>query len=146
MPDTDYENDTDVSFGIFRILFAMWFVVALVLLSSPVWAGDIWLSWEPDLARTDGTTMTADEIKHFTIYYGTEPGTYTKSFNTSDGMVRSIAITDLPPATYYVVVTTVDTGDRESSYSVERSKLVEAPPPPPPPEVAPPKPPALQIQ
>lgn len=81
--------------------------------------GSASLSWTPPIEREDGTALSLSEISGYTVYYGASSGNYTKSLNINDGFATSATITDLPPGSHYMVVTTRDFDGRESSYSSE---------------------------
>lgn len=71
------------------------------------------------MTRADGSALALSEISGYTLYYGASSDNYPNSLTINDGSATSATITDLPPGTYYAVVTTLDSGGRESSYSSE---------------------------
>jgi hypothetical protein len=71
------------------------------------------------VARADGSALALSEITGYTVYYGTSSGNYPNSLPINDGSATSATITNLTLGTYYVVVTTRDSGGRESSHSGE---------------------------
>ena len=77
------------------------------------------LTWVAPAAREDGTGLSLSEIAGYRIYYGTEPGNYPNRIDINDGSADQAEIPGLQPASYYVVVTTVDVDGRESSFSQE---------------------------
>jgi hypothetical protein len=81
--------------------------------------GSASLSWTAPVTRADGSALALSEISGYTLYYGASAGNYPNSLNINDGSATSATITDLPLGTYYAVVTTLDSGGRESSYSNE---------------------------
>lgn len=86
--------------------------------------GSATLSWTPPVARADGTALALSEINGYVVYYGTSAGNYSNSISVNGGGSTSVTITGLPVGTYYMVVTTRDSGGRESSQSGMVSKLV----------------------
>ena len=81
--------------------------------------GSVSLSWTPPVARADGSALAMSEITGYTVHYGTSAGNYPNSLNINDGSATSATITNLPLSTYYMVVTTRDSGGAESRYSSE---------------------------
>jgi len=77
------------------------------------------LSWVAPSERVDNTSLALSEIASYHIYYGTETGDYQNQFDVNDGSAVAAQIVDVPSGTYYIVLTTVDTEGRESSYSSE---------------------------
>jgi len=65
------------------------------------------------------------EIAGYTVYYGTSKGNYPDSVAINNASDISVAISGLPLDTYYLVVTTRDTGGRESRYSKAVTKRVQ---------------------
>jgi hypothetical protein len=86
--------------------------------------GSVSLSWTAPVARTDGSPITVSDIAGFTVYYGTSPGSYPNRLNVNNGSATSATIANLLAVTYYLVVTTPDSGSRESSYSSAVAKVV----------------------
>lgn len=90
--------------------------------------GSATVSWTPPVSRADGTALALGEIAGYTIYYGTTPGAYPNNYNVQGGGATSATIDSLLPGTYYMVVTTRDSGGRLSSYSSEVVKVVSPAP------------------
>ena len=86
--------------------------------------GSVVLNWTAPVARADGSALAMSEITGYAVYYGKSAGNYPNARDINDGSDTSVTITNLPPATYYMVVTTRDSGGRESSYSSEVVKVV----------------------
>lgn len=84
--------------------------------------GSVSLSWSAPVARADGTPLPMSEISGYSVYYGTSAGSYTHSIDINDASASSTTLTDLPVGTYYLVMTTRDSGGRESGYSKVVSK------------------------
>lgn len=74
------------------------------------------LSWNAPVQREDNSALSLQEIKKYTIHYGTTPGQYTDEVVTYSD---SITLTHLPVGTYYFVITTTDTDGRVSQRSTE---------------------------
>ncbi len=77
------------------------------------------LAWTAPSEREDGTGLSLSEIAGYRIYYGSEPGDYQSQINIDDTSADGAQATNLVSGTYYVVMTTIDTDGRESSYSTE---------------------------
>jgi hypothetical protein len=86
--------------------------------------GSVSLSWTAPVARADGSALALSEITGYTVYYGTSSGNYPNALTINDGSATSATISNLPPGTYYVAVTTRDSGGRESSHSSETLKVM----------------------
>ena len=69
--------------------------------------------------RADGSPLLPTEIAGYRIYYGTKPGVYTDKILIEDGSVDESQLLSIPSGKYFVVVTTLDTDGRESTYSLE---------------------------
>ncbi len=87
--------------------------------NEPVATADINLSWVAPSAREDNTALSLSEISGYRIYYGTASGNYPDSVTINDGSTTSHTITGLAAGTYYLVMTTLDTDGRESTFSTE---------------------------
>lgn len=80
------------------------------------------LTWTPPSTNTDGSALT--DLANYRIYWGTAQNNYPNS-KTVPMSAGSTAIVDqLTPATWYFVVTAVDTSGNESSYSNPAQKTV----------------------
>lgn len=86
--------------------------------------GSFSLTWTAPGSRSDGTPLSLSAIDGYRIYYGTRSGSYTGNRNITDGAAKSASVTGVASGTYYVVMTTYDTGGLESSYSPEVVKRV----------------------
>lgn len=86
--------------------------------------GSFSLTWTAPTSRSDGTPLSLSAIDGYRIYYGTRSGSYTANRNITDGTARSASVTGLASGTYYLVMTTYDTGGLESGYSPEVVKRV----------------------
>lgn len=77
------------------------------------------LTWVAPSERADNTGLSLSEIAGYRIYYGTEKGNYQNQFEVNDGSAQQAQIAGVPSGAYYLVMTTIDTDGRESSYSPE---------------------------
>jgi len=84
-------------------------------------SASISLSWVAPMAREDNSALSLSAIAGYNIYYGTTQGQYTSSANVNDGSATGYSFNNFTSATYYFVVTTIDTDGRESQYSPEIS-------------------------
>ena len=94
-------------------------IALLLLILTPTIGSAETISWSPTLEREDGTPMIIDEIQGYRVYYSNGvSGTYP---NVIDIAGANITTATIPDATVdiHAVVTTVDTGGRESAYSLE---------------------------
>ena len=77
------------------------------------------LTWVAPSERADNTGISLSEIAGYRIYYGIETGNYQNQFVVNDGSADHAQIVGVPSGAYYLVMTTIDTEGRESSYSSE---------------------------
>jgi hypothetical protein len=82
-------------------------------------AANIGLSWVAPVAREDNAPIALSEIAGYKIYYGTTQGQYPHSLTINDGTATGYTFNSFATATYYFVLTTIDTEGRESQYSPE---------------------------
>ncbi len=80
---------------------------------------NITLSWIAPSARDDNSPLSLSAIAGYKIYYSTTPGQYSNSASINDGTATGYVFNNFTSATYYFVVTTIDTDGRESQYSTE---------------------------
>jgi hypothetical protein len=85
--------------------------------TTAVQTGSLTLQWTAPVTRADGTPLSLSDIDGYHIYYGTSAGNYLNSVDVPDGTAQSAIVADIPPGTYYVVMTTYDVYGLESSYS-----------------------------
>jgi hypothetical protein len=85
--------------------------------STATGTGSATLSWVAPATRANGDALALSEIAGYTIHYGESAGSYPDSLYIDGVSSTSITITDLPFGTYYFVVTTRDTLDKESAFS-----------------------------
>jgi len=80
---------------------------------------NIALSWIAPSAREDNSGLSLAAIAGYKIYYGTTQGQYPNSTTINDSSATGYTFNNFAAATYYFVMTTVDTDGRESQYSSE---------------------------
>jgi hypothetical protein len=80
------------------------------------------LSWQPPTTRTDGSPLT--NLDGFRIRYGTAVGSYPNLVEVTNEGLTSAVVSNLPPATYYFVVSAYDTTGAESANSNPASKTI----------------------
>ncbi len=98
---------------------------ALAMFSITVGAtatGAATLSWTPPTTNTDGTALT--NLAGYRIYWGTAQNSYANSKTLNGPGLSSAVIDQLTPATWYFVMTTLDSSGNESAYSNVASKTV----------------------
>ncbi len=79
------------------------------------------LSWVAPASRADNSPIALSEIAGYRIYYKTSNGVYQRYADINDAYTTEVDIDAnlLPANAVAVVMTTVDTGGRESAYSAE---------------------------
>jgi hypothetical protein len=98
---------------------------ALAMFSIAVGAtatGAATLSWTPPTMNTDGTVLTG--LAGYRIYWGTAQNNYTNSKTLNGPGLSSAVIDQLTPATWFFVMTTLDSSGNESAYSNVATKTV----------------------
>ena len=93
--------------------------ITIIGVDENVATANITLSWIPPAEREDNSSLSLSAIAGYKIYYGTTPGQYPNSTTVNDGSATGYTLNNLSSATYYLVVTTIDTSGRESQYSSE---------------------------
>ncbi len=84
--------------------------------------GSVTLSWQPPTMRVDGSPLA--NLAGYRIRYGTSSGSYPNVVAIQNGGVTSAVIGNLPPATYYFVVSAFDSMGLESDNSSAVSKTI----------------------
>lgn len=84
--------------------------------------GSATLHWQPPTTRTDGSPLT--NLDGYRIRFGTAIGSYPNLINVTNEGLTSVVVSDLPPATYYFVVSAYDTKGAESAYDGSASKKI----------------------
>ncbi len=85
--------------------------------------GSAKLSWIPPKSNSDGSKLTA--LAGYKIYYGTSPQYLQRIIDIKDPSVTEYTIENLPPYTYYFVITAYTADGSESSRSNIVSKTVK---------------------
>ena len=93
--------------------------VAITILGADenITPADISLSWVAPAEREDNSTLSLSAIAGYKVHYGTTQGQYSDNIAINDGTSAGYTFTSFPACTYYFVVTTIDTEERESQYS-----------------------------
>jgi hypothetical protein len=84
--------------------------------------GSATLSWQPPTTRTDGTPLT--NLAGYRVRYGTASGSYPNLITIPNGGLTSAMIENLPPATYYFVISAYDSQGMESANTSPVSKVI----------------------
>ena len=84
--------------------------------------GSATLSWLPPTTRVDGSPLLG--LAGYHISYGTSVGSYPNTVVIPNGGVTSAVVGNLPPATYYFVISAYDTAGVESDKSPAVSKTI----------------------
>lgn len=84
--------------------------------------GSATLSWQAPTTRTDGTPLT--NLAGYRIRYGTANGSYPNQLTIPNGGLTSAVLENLPPATYYFVISAYDSQGMESANSSPVSKTI----------------------
>lgn len=85
--------------------------------------GSARLSWIPPTSNSDGSKLTA--LAGYKIYYGTSPQYLQRTIDIKDPSVTEYTIENLPPYTYYFVITAYNADGTESSRSNIVAKTVK---------------------
>lgn len=85
--------------------------------------GSARLSWIPPKSNSDGSKLTA--LAGYKIYYGTSPQYLQRTIDIKDPSVTEYTIENLPPYTYYFVITAYTADGTESSRSNIVTKTVK---------------------
>ncbi len=93
--------------------------ITIIGVDENIATANITLSWVAPVAREDNSALSLSAIASYKIYYGTTPGQYPNSTTVNNGSATGYTLNNLSSATYYLVVTTIDTSGRESQYSTE---------------------------
>lgn len=84
--------------------------------------GSATLSWQAPTTRTDGTALT--NLAGYRIRYGTANGSYPNVVTIPNGGLTSAVIGNLPPATYFFVISAYDSAGMESANTSPVSKTI----------------------
>lgn len=78
--------------------------------------GTLVVSWQAPTKNTDGTPLK--DLAGYTIYYGTEPGVYTKTLTVDDPSATHAVVKGLQPgAHYFVAISANNSTGRHSALS-----------------------------
>jgi len=94
------------------------FTIAVVAVGG----GSATLSWTPPTTNTNGTPLT--NLAGYRVRWGPAAGNYTSSVTVNNPGLTSYVVGNLPPGTYYFVVTSVNSAGVESVFSNVASKRV----------------------
>jgi len=84
--------------------------------------GSATLSWQAPTTRTDGTPLT--NLAGFRIRYGTAAGSYPNVIQIPNAGLSRAVVGNLPPATYYFVISAYDSAGGESANTAPVSKTI----------------------
>lgn len=79
--------------------------------------GSVTLSWTAPVDNQDGSPLT--DLGSYTIYYGSESGSYTDSVDVNNAGTTTFVVDNLVPDTYYFAITASNNAGAESGYSNE---------------------------
>lgn len=77
------------------------------------------LAWIAPSERENNQPILLSDIAGYKIYYGNKQGSYNNSVTINNSIAENHTFSTLPTGTYYLVMTTLDTGGRESQFSSE---------------------------
>ncbi len=97
---------------------------ALLAVNEVANVGSIALSWDIPTQREDGTALELYEIDGYVIAYGTSSADLSSEVSILGAGQTSTLIADLPPATYYFAIATVDSDGRQGNYSTVISQTI----------------------
>jgi hypothetical protein len=80
------------------------------------------LTWTPPSTKTDGSALT--DLASYRIYCGTSQNNYSSCKVVPSSAGSTAIVEQLTPATWYFVVTAVDSSGNESAYSNAAQKTV----------------------
>ena len=84
--------------------------------------GSAMLSWNPPTQNVDGSPL--NDLAGYRVYWGTSQGNYSNSVTVNNPGLSSYVVDQLTPATWYFVLTAVNSAGNESAYSNVASKQV----------------------
>jgi hypothetical protein len=77
--------------------------------------GSATLTWNPPTHNTDGTPLT--DLAGYKVYWGTAQGSYPNSVTLNNPGLSTYVVEQLTPATWYFVLSAVNSAGVESAYS-----------------------------
>ena len=95
--------------------------IVLFLLSFPLWADTVEITFTPPTERADATPLPITDIQHYQVYVSGNPDITIPNTNNTGEIVLS-------PGLYDIHVTTVDIDGRESVPSNIVSVQAKSPP------------------
>jgi len=98
-------------------------LAAFSLSVQAVALGSATLTWLPPTTNTDGSALT--NLAGYRVYWGTSLGNYPNSVAINNPGIATYVVGSLTPATYYFVVTAVNTAGVESVLSNSASKTIQ---------------------
>jgi len=104
--------------------FILLFLLVALLDCRAVIAAEISTTWTPPTTRSDGTPLPIEEISHYNVYINDNV------FGTTIPGTDTSVVLNLPAGNNTINLTTVDTGGRESIFSVGKFVPGFAPKPP----------------
>ena len=90
---------------------------------TAITTGSVRLSWTPPTSNSDGSPLT--NFAGYRIYWGTSPTSFSNSETVNNAGLASYVVEQLPPATWFFVVTAVNSQGGESSFSNVASKTIQ---------------------
>lgn len=84
--------------------------------------GSVTIAWDPPTTRADGTPLA--NLSGYRVYYGTAAGSYPNRLVVNSPGLTSLVVENLPPGTYWFVVTAVDADGLESAQSAATSRTI----------------------
>ncbi len=96
--------------------------IAVDKLMFPDFAGSATLSWTAPTENEDDSPLTS--LAGYNIHYGTHAGRYSNTIYVDNPDITSYTVENLPPGTYYFVVTASNNDGNKSILSNEVSKQI----------------------
>lgn len=90
---------------------------------TPPPTGSATISWTPPTQNTDGSTLT--NLAGYNIYYGTSQSNLNSVVKLTNPGLATYVLSNLPAATYYFAMTSVNSNGEESARSGELSYTVQ---------------------
>lgn len=90
---------------------------------NPTAGNAVALSWNAPTTNVDGSGLM--DLAGYRIYYGTALGEYPHMVEVGDSAETRRVVANLPPATYYFVVTAYDAEGSESRHSNVAIKTIQ---------------------